>query len=421
MNPFGPNSLIIFSKLFSRHGSANLAIVSLKIIAVLLATYFLGYFWYQSIIIHQYDTHIKPEPLATCTLSKSGYDIEVARDFSRFHIFPPKRHKYIRPRVDQWGDTIGRQPGLWLSRHDTLMSTTADEVGRYRPFTRPDKPIQLDKLQRKADSLYHDPLMAGGINISDYNSLLHTEITMSNRPAYVLNAYRVYKKGQINHFHFDPAIPSDTITTTTQHDDGHTSTTITFQKPRNAVVTFAEGNINPDTITLSWDQLCAFTDTIGNYECGTAFMSTMDALSFFTLGDLSQITERFHFEGDKLNRLLFYYGSVLKIDHATIEPDTIIEGGFCYNNAAKLRLIRDRGLTVHVSFPQMENAQNARQFLLTTLLTALLTYLASLIFKLLKILHRFWFKSRKRAIYIFLGVVITGLVLAIALTQCGVT
>ena len=150
-------------------------------------------------------------------------------------------------------------------------------------------------------------------------------------------------------------------------------------------------------------------------------MSTMDALSFFTLGDLSQITERFHFEGDKLNRLLFYYGSVLKIDHATIEPDTIIEGGFCYNNAAKLRLIRDRGLTVHVSFPQMENAQNARQFLLTTLLTALLTYLASLIFKLLKILHRFWFKSRKRAIYIFLGVVITGLVLAITLTQCGVT
>ena len=112
MNPFGPNSLIIFSKLFSRHGSANLAIVSLKIIAVLLATYFLGYFWYQSIIIHQYDTHIKPEPLSTCTLSKSGYDIEVARDFSRFHIFPPKRHKYIRPRVDQWGDTIGRQPSL---------------------------------------------------------------------------------------------------------------------------------------------------------------------------------------------------------------------------------------------------------------------------------------------------------------------
>ena len=193
MKTFSSNSLIIFSKLFSRHGYANLAIVSLKIIAIALATFYLGYFWYQSIIIYQYDTHIKPESLSTCTLSKSCYDIEVARDFSRFRILPQKRHKHIHPQVDPWGDTIGREPGLWLNRHDTLMNTTAEEVGLYRPFTRPDKPIKFEKLERKADSLFHDRMAADGINIHEYNSLLHTDITMSNRPSYVLNAYKVYK------------------------------------------------------------------------------------------------------------------------------------------------------------------------------------------------------------------------------------
>ncbi len=66
------------------------------------------------------------------------------------------------------------------------------------------------------------------------------------------------------------------------------------------------------------------------------------------------------------------------------EPDIISMTGFEFTDSLKLRQIQRDGLEFHARFPQTESLQSARVFFLTVIISALFTWLCTLIYRIIR-------------------------------------
>lgn len=120
--------------------------------------------------------------------------------------------------------------------------------------------------------------------------------------------------------------------------------------------------------------------------------SFMRPLFFNTLNDLSRVHDkiRFHSTGaDSLVLMKFEYEFHTPIDNVVCfpEPDKLTGTGFVFTEPSKLRYLADNGLDVYVHFPEWDNAQTKRFFLVTLILTMIASYLLRRTYTDLLIVH----------------------------------
>lgn len=88
-----------------------------------------------------------------------------------------------------------------------------------------------------------------------------------------------------------------------------------------------------------------------------------------------------------------YVGPAEFSSHIVPEPDKITLSSICYTDSSKIQEIGKRGLKFHVTFPDMENKQESRIFILSAIVTALgalvLKYLWRIIYNLYKKINVF--------------------------------
>ena len=113
---------------------------------------------------------------------------------------------------------------------------------------------------------------------------------------------------------------------------------------------------------------------------------------FTTAEDISRAIEVFWFEGDKDSTIELEMAS-LSVDYiAPTEfskmvpsPDTIDVSRIVFTDSAKISYIKNNGLRFHVYFPDYENLQEIRIFIVTLLLGGLLGLLMKVIYKIIRI------------------------------------
>lgn len=108
------------------------------------------------------------------------------------------------------------------------------------------------------------------------------------------------------------------------------------------------------------------------------------------------------------NRLKIDYVGPAEFSGLTPEPDTITLNSIIYTNPQKLEEIGKNGLRFHVKFPDMENIQESRIFVVSGLLTGLVALLFRYFYRLMKDLIKYCKINKK---VVALGVVILFIVL----------
>lgn len=105
---------------------------------------------------------------------------------------------------------------------------------------------------------------------------------------------------------------------------------------------------------------------------------------FFSAEDVSKLVETIeigHSKREKTSNfgaswntetlIIDYVGQAVFPEHISPEPDEITLSSIIYRNRSKIHKIGREGLKYHVSFPDMENVQEARIFILSGLLTGI--------------------------------------------------
>ena len=70
------------------------------------------------------------------------------------------------------------------------------------------------------------------------------------------------------------------------------------------------------------------------------------------------------------------------LENLAPSPDSIAINGIYYNDSTKLDRIRQSGLELHVRYPDLEDVQDAKIFLITTILAILLAIFFKLMYDL---------------------------------------
>lgn len=103
-------------------------------------------------------------------------------------------------------------------------------------------------------------------------------------------------------------------------------------------------------------------------------------LFVWTMCDLSRVHDKIRFASsgtDSLTIMKFEYEYHTPIENVTCypTPDIITATGFVFTEPSKLRYIKDKGMDVYVHFPDWDNAQTQRFFIVTLILTIIVSYL----------------------------------------------
>lgn len=78
------------------------------------------------------------------------------------------------------------------------------------------------------------------------------------------------------------------------------------------------------------------------------------------------------------------------------EPDLITVSGFIFTDSLKLRQIMSDGIEFHAKFPQTESLQNARMFVVTTLISILISVIFTLCYKIARAKYINWGRNRQK-------------------------
>lgn len=109
---------------------------------------------------------------------------------------------------------------------------------------------------------------------------------------------------------------------------------------------------------------------------------------FWTAEDISRAVEIISFRGLKdnlcLKSLSFDYVGPTEFSKMYPEPDIITVSKIKFTDLNKLKIIRTNGLRFHVKFPDLENVQQIRMFLVTIILSGLLAKLVLMLYNIIK-------------------------------------
>lgn len=72
------------------------------------------------------------------------------------------------------------------------------------------------------------------------------------------------------------------------------------------------------------------------------------------------------------------------------EPDVMTVSGFMFTDSLKLQQIMSDGIEFHAKFPQTEGLQNARMFVVTTLISILISVVFTLSYQIIKAKYDKW-------------------------------
>lgn len=365
----------------------------LKFVLFLLLTLFVGLFWYYSYHIRE-EKHIiaqsdlEFDDFGSEISSTCGVDVHVFYDYSGLSIqsghkaFYEKQWPYISKMDTIYNGKYANlvvnercvvaQPGVVLVRTDTIHGKIKD----------------LPKLSSwHANSMkrvFGDTMNINQDDLKNLNCYYRTIIDSPNFSSTLFLPYFLIKGKCSRRLSLD----LDTL----QH----------YKNVRWSVL--KTDNCRDKSLRINYFEP---TDTIFYYEEVFRLFENWGRLSFFSKCDLSRVSERIDFHAyskifderykgeedgklicfsmnNKLNSLHFYFGTNVKVEGGNVLPDSLEDGGFWIRNPKKLRQIEREGLTLHLLFPQMENMQNARLYLVTTLLTALATYTCTLLYRRLR-------------------------------------
>lgn len=140
--------------------------------------------------------------------------------------------------------------------------------------------------------------------------------------------------------------------------------------------------VNKKNYTLGGGfSVCSTKDTIVKNYSAIQTDDHRKPHSIFTMEDVSRLNEVVRFEDGgnlyplNVKKLEFDYQA--PIDNFTCypRPDVFTGSGFIFTDSEKLKFIRDNGLCVSVHFPEWDNTQNKRFWIITLIITIIATYL----------------------------------------------
>ncbi len=108
-----------------------------------------------------------------------------------------------------------------------------------------------------------------------------------------------------------------------------------------------------------------------------------------------------------------YVGPAEFSEHIIPEPDTLTLSSIIYTNKEKIKQIGKNGLRYHVRFPDMENIQEARIFILSGLVTGLSALFLRYLFYLLQNIYQHYRDKIKRWHYYALVLIILILIIVL--------
>ena len=142
---------------------------------------------------------------------------------------------------------------------------------------------------------------------------------------------------------------------------------------------------------------------------------------FSTAEDISSAIEVFGIEGDNdstitlnLKRLSFDYTASTNFSAMFPKPDTIDVSRIVFVDSLKIDYIKKNGLKFHVHFPDYENLQEIRLFLVTLLLGGLLGLLMRVLYKMCRLWEDFWLEKMSKY-WMWLAAALIIIVVAFAL------
>lgn len=102
---------------------------------------------------------------------------------------------------------------------------------------------------------------------------------------------------------------------------------------------------------------------------------TIGEPNFFSLEDISQAYYKFNIQSSTIDSmsLRIYFAGACEFSRIHPEPDDIGLNSITFHNADKINTIRSSGLLFYVRFIELQNLQNVRLFLITSVLGGLLT------------------------------------------------
>lgn len=351
----------------------------LKIVLFLLLSVYIGVFWYRTYHIREERYSIGQTPLrfddGSGSISTSfGVDVHVFYDYSGLAYIDGSdtfsEKKWIFREDKDSAIPVRAVPGIQLARTDTIH-------GRIGELPR----ISSEHIDRMR-AIFGDTI--------DISSL---------RPERLNCYYQTYSEAsQWNRFLPVIHIPSKPYQILIP--DGRDSL-----GGYDSRLNWVSGTAKPEQSATLRRSYFEPIDSVIFSITGTAWKEAWSRLSLFSDFDLSRVTQRIDFKtappyqlykdsvinendilgiyslDNRLNSVHFYYGTAVVAEGGNVMPDSIEDGGFWITDAAKLRLIEREGLALNLRFPQMENMQNARMYLITTMLTASVAYTATLVYR----------------------------------------
>lgn len=370
----------------------------LKMVLFILLSVYIGFFWYLTYHIREEKYAIGQTPLIFDNGSDSiatsfGVDVHVFYDYSGLAYIGEdttfNKKRWIYAEDENWADTVDALPGIQLVRTDTIHG-------------------KIDKLPR-----------IGSSHIDRLAELFGDTLDIASSHPELLNCfYKTYIEcSQWNRFL--PTIHLDSGVRPKLFPQGSNSTS--RYANRLHLETTAASPEQSSTLNIDFYEPA---DTVFYSRNGRVNKAPWKRLSLFSDFDLSRVTERIDFKADpyqllkdnvitdedafgiytlagRLHSVHFYFGTATIIEGGNVMPDSTEDGGFWITAPTKLRQIERDGLVLNLKFPQMENMQNARMYLITTMLTATVAYATSLVYRELRKL------SRKVRIWLTLGLLVT--------------
>lgn len=129
---------------------------------------------------------------------------------------------------------------------------------------------------------------------------------------------------------------------------------------------------------------------------------------FLVAEDVSKLVDIIRFPlatGQYVKSITIDYKCPTEFGYLNPEPDERTFSSIRYYDKNKINKIAWDGLTVHATFPDMENIQEVRLFLLTTVITILITLLVSLFYKLSSRKMYKWWKKHSRRFWLILVII----------------